>query len=237
MTNPDLLPQRIDAVRKIISEACERSGRNPQDIRLIGVTKTRPASVCAAAHKAGLLDLGENYVQEWDSKATSMTALTPPIRWHMIGRLQSNKIPLLVGRTALIHTVDRWKLMEALQRHAERSETKVDILLQVNIAGEEQKGGCNPADALQLVQESFGLSHVQVRGFMTIAPLSTSPEAVRPIFRELRHLLEDIRTHAPTDRKERLTELSMGMSSDLAVAVEEGATLVRVGSAIFGHRT
>jgi len=203
---------------------------------LVAVTKTRPSTVCEEAHGLGLLDQGENYVQEWDEKASTLSDLTPALRWHMIGRLQSNKVRFLVGRTHLIHTVDRLKLMKALHTRGEQIGEKVAFLLQVNVAGEEQKGGCSIEECRELALQSYGLPHITLCGLMTVAPYSDDPEASRPIFKQLRELLEEIQNEAPSEKRAHLTELSMGMSGDLEVAVEEGATLVRVGSALFGPR-
>ena len=232
----DSLSDRLHDVQETISNACARSKRNPDDIHLIAVTKTRPTAICEAAHALGLLDQGENYIQEWDEKASALSGLTPPLRWHMIGRLQSNKIRFLAGRTHLIHTVDRLKLMKALHARGEQIGEKVAFLLQVNIAREEQKGGCSIEECRQLALLSYALPHISLCGLMTVAPFSDDPESSRPIFRELRHLLEEIRNEASSEDRQYLTELSMGMSGDLGVAVEEGATLVRVGSALFGPR-
>jgi len=233
----DSLISRLLTVREIISGACQKANRNENDVRLVAVTKTRPVPICEEAYGEGLLDLGENYVQEWDAKASALAQLDPPIRWHMIGRMQSNKIRNLVGRTHLIHTVDRAKLIEGLHNRGEQIGEKVSFLLQVNIAGESQKGGCAIEETLELAQRSFALSHVTLCGLMTVAPFSDDPEISRPVFRQLRQLLDTIRDAASPEDRQHLKELSMGMSGDLAVAVEEGATLVRVGSALFGPRT
>jgi pyridoxal phosphate enzyme (YggS family) len=220
---------RLAAVRARIEAAIARRGPGPA-VRLVGVSKRQPLSSIEAAAAAGLEDFGENYAQELREKRTACHEAS--WRWHFIGALQHNKARLVVG-CALVHTVDRERLLPALESHAATLGRVQDVLVQVNVAGEEGKAGIAP-DALPGLLDRFAdLSHVRCRGLMLIPP-AADPEATRPCFRALRRLAEE---HARRARPGvELCELSMGMSADYEVAVEEGATLVRVGTAIFGER-
>lgn len=232
--SPDDLRERIAAVRRRIEGACARAGRSSDAVRLVAVTKTFPAEVVLAAHGAGLLDLGESYAQEWRAKADATAALAPPIHWHFIGHLQSNKAKWLPGRVHLVHSVDRPSVLEALSAASDRAGVVTQALIEVNVGGEASKSGCAPGDALPLARAVAAAPGLALRGLMTVAPDLDDPEDLRPFFRRLRELRDAIR-EATGDPG--VTELSMGMSGDLEVAVEEGATLVRVGTALFGSRT
>lgn len=210
-----------------IATACERSGRSPGDVQLIAVSKGHGADAIRAAYAAGQRDFGENYVQEWRDKAATLGDLEE-LRWHIIGHLQSNKVRELADNVAVIHTVDRAKLAREIDK---RFDAPVDALIEVNVGGEAAKHGCAPADAAELLAAVSRSEKVRPRGLMTVAPYFDDPEDVRPSFRALRALFETLRQDHPT-----LAHLSMGMSHDMEVAVEEGATLVRVGTAIFGAR-
>lgn len=210
-------------VRRRIAVAAERAGRDAGAARLVAVTKTFPAEVCAAALDAGLTDLGENRVQEGVAKAEALARLGRQAVWHLIGHLQSNKVKPALAAFDLIHSVDSIDLAHAISR---RAESPVVVLLEVNVGGEASKFGFAP-DGVPAAHETIStLPNLAVRGLMTVAPQADDPEAVRPVFRRLRELAASL----------GLPELSMGMSGDYEVAVEEGATIVRVGSALFGQR-
>jgi len=218
---------RYESVRARIAEACRRAGRVPEDVRLIAVTKDVPAEHMRAVASAGARRFGENYVQEWRAKRERLADLSD-VEWHFIGRLQRNKAHL-AAEFALVHSVGDEPLAVALERAGARRGTPVNVLIQVNVAGEMTKGGVRPADLPALLAGLRCLAWIRVQGLMAIPPL-LSPEEVRPIFRAMRALRD------AQDRPEELRELSMGMSADFEAAIEEGATLVRVGRAIFGSR-
>lgn len=214
----------LERVRARISAAAERAGRSPAEVRLLGVSKTFPAQTVLAAVQAGVTDLGENRVQEAATKAPVLAAAGARPRWHLIGHLQTNKIRSSLELFAIIHSVDSLRLAEALSGRAERP---VEILLEVNVAGEASKSGFAPQETAAAAEWIARLPNLQLSGLMTVAPLTSDPEDVRPVFRRLRELRDAI----------GLRELSMGMSSDYEVAIDEGATFVRIGRAIFGERT
>ena len=218
--------QRLNGVRERIRRACERAGRDPSSVTLIGVTKGIPSSRIAEAIAAGLTHLGENRVQEARQKQAELSAADA--RWHLIGHLQRNKAADAVELFGLIHSVDSQALAEALERHAAAAGRRLEILLQVNVSGEATKSGCRPEDAAGLAAAVARCPHLAAAGLMTIAPLAADAEASRPVFRALRHLRDRL---GRTDWR-----LSMGMSQDFEVAIEEGADLIRVGTAIFGDR-
>ena len=231
----------IREVRARIEAACERSGRDPEGVTLVAVSKTKPFSDIAAACSAGALDLGENYVQELRQKIEENDGLPEalPIRWHMIGHLQKNKVKYLIGNTALIHSVDSIELAEQIEKEAAKKAQTVRILLEVNIAREESKWGFEPNEAEQAAREISAFPHIKVLGLMTSAPLTEDPESNRKYFRGLNALAQDLAAKGlipATDPDFRCPVLSMGMTRDFEVAVEEGATMVRVGTAIFGER-
>ncbi|MBA2661844.1 MAG: YggS family pyridoxal phosphate-dependent enzyme [Bradymonadaceae bacterium] len=228
--DPQRLHEALLRVRRTISEACERAGRAPGEVRLVAVSKTHPVEAIAILYELGVRDFGESYVQELVDK---VGRLPNDIRWHFIGGLQSNKARFLGNEISLLHSVDRTSLIEALQR---RSEQPMDILLQVNVAAEATKGGTSPDQLVALYDCARSQSKLTVRGLMTMAPYCDDPESSRGHFRVLRALLDELRTHAGEGVASALSELSMGMSDDFAVAIEEGATLVRVGTALFGDR-
>ncbi|MBW1981926.1 MAG: YggS family pyridoxal phosphate-dependent enzyme [Deltaproteobacteria bacterium] len=226
------IAENLERLKARISEAALRAGRDPQAVRLVGVTKTVDPQRIEAAVQAGLQDLGENYVQEAREK---IAKLPPGLRWHFIGRLQTNKAKYAVKLFHLIHTVDSRKLAKELNRRAEAAGRLVPILVQVNIAAETSKGGIRKEDVLPIIEYISTLPFLRLKGLMTMPPFFDQPEKVRPYFRQLRQLSRQIaaRRLANVD----MTELSMGMSGDFEVAIEEGATLVRVGTALFGRRT
>ena len=222
------IPERLKAVRERIEAAADRAGRNPSAVRLVAVTKGFPAHVAIDAFRAGAIDLGENRAQELREKAI---AVTEPVRWHFIGHLQTNKARQVVGLATLIHSVDRLALAQEIARRARNAGATQDVLIEVNVSGEPTKHGVEPARAVHLAEEADELDGVRVRGFMTMAPLAEDPEASRPYFSDLSELRDRVRGVLP-----HVAELSMGMTRDFEVAVEEGATLVRVGEAVFGPR-
>lgn len=221
---------RLAAVRERIAAAVARRGAGPA-VRLVGVSKRQPLAAIEAAAAAGLQDFGESYAQELRDKQ----ALRPdaPWRWHFIGGLQHNKARLVAG-CALVHSVDRERLLVALHGHAAALGRVLDVLVQVNVAAEAGKAGIAPEHLPALLDRFAELAHVRCRGLMLIPPAADDPEATRPHFRALRQLAEAQARHARPGVE--LSELSMGMSADYEVAIEEGATLVRVGTAIFGER-
>lgn len=212
----------------MIARAAARVGRDPAEVRLLAVSKGFPAADAALALVCGAGALGENRVQE----ALPKLAALPGAEWHLIGQLQRNKCRQVVGRFRLLHAVDRPELAEALQRAAERAEVRQEILVQVSLADRPGQGGVPPAEAAALLRRIAAMSHLRARGLMAIAPQVEDPEQARPAFSTLRALRD--RLQAATGLS--LPDLSMGMSEDYAVAVEEGATIVRVGRAIFGAR-
>ncbi len=232
----------LHSVRSRIDAACERSGRHPGDVTLIAVSKTKPFCDIMEAHEAGAAHFGENYVQELMQKIDRFdaTGAEKPLYWHMIGHLQKNKVKYLVGRTALIHSVDTVSLAGQIEKEAAKKNAVVRILLEVNIAREESKWGFDPEAVSQAAREILLLPHVRVLGLMTSAPITDDPETNRMYFRKLRALageLADENLITVTDPDFPGPVLSMGMTGDFEVAVEEGATIVRVGTAIFGSRS
>jgi pyridoxal phosphate enzyme (YggS family) len=225
------IADNLREIQNRIHAAAERAGRDPSAVRLVAVSKTQPAEAVAAAVAAGHGLFGENYVQEFLDKARQ---LPDSVEWHFIGSLQSNKAKYLAGLTSLIHSVDRISLAREIDRQWEKTGATCDILLQVNISGEETKSGTTAAGVIELAREASALPHLRIRGLMTMPPFFDEPERARPYFRELKRLAERIESEKIPGVV--MEELSMGMSGDFEVAVEEGATLVRVGSAIFGER-
>jgi PLP dependent protein len=221
----------LEHIRSQIAAACARSGRDPAAVRLVAVSKTHPATLVEEAAAAGQRLFGESYVQEFTAKAEAVKA---PVEWHFIGALQSNKIKYLRGRVSLIHSVDRLSLAAEIDRQWGKLKRTADVLLQVNLGGEESKSGTDENGLEELVRQVAVLEHVRIRGLMTLPPYFDEAEAVRPYFRRLRQLAVEI--DALGLPSVGMTELSMGMSHDFEVAIEEGATLVRVGTAIFGER-
>ncbi|GAB4176300.1 MAG: YggS family pyridoxal phosphate-dependent enzyme [Geothermobacteraceae bacterium] len=226
------LTERLEAIRERINAVCARCGRDPQSVRLVAVSKKKPASDILAAFNAGQKLFGESYVQELLDKAPQVSA---PVEWHFIGGLQSNKVKYLVGRVSLIHSVDRLSLAREISRQWQKKGSVADILVQVNLGGEATKRGAGEDEALELIPAIAELPGVRVRGLMTLPPWNPDPEQVRPYFARLRELAGQVATMGLENVF--MDELSMGMSHDFEAAIEEGATLVRVGTAIFGERT
>ena len=225
--------KRLAQVRDRIAAACERSGRSPSDVLLLGVSKTHPAATIRELADLGVAAFGESYVAEWQRKADELADVT----WHFVGHLQSRKAKHVAGRVALLHSVDRDSVVAALDRAA---PGPIDVLLQVNVGLDAAKSGVEPSEMIDLLALTTKSQNLRVRGLMTMPPWTDDPEDARPHFRalaalhaEARHWLDG---NAP-DVVDGFTELSMGMSGDLEVAIEEGATIVRVGTALMGPRS
>lgn len=225
------IAENLAQVKQCIADICKGCGRDPSSITLVAVSKTRPAEDIQQAMLAGQQVFGENYVQEMTGKAAM---LPDAVQWHFIGHLQSNKVRQIAGLTSLIHSVDRLSLAKELSSQWVKLNKVCNLLVQVNVSGEKSKSGTTTKDALALVEEISLLPNLQVQGLMTMPPFFDNPEKARPFFRELKLLADEIKNKAFT--AVTMEHLSMGMSGDFEVAIEEGATLVRVGTAIFGER-
>lgn len=224
------LAENAAEVKAMLADAARRAGREPGDVTLVAVSKIKPASDVLALAEAGQTDFGENYVQEALAKQEELAGLD--VRWHFIGGLQSNKAKYVAGNFALVHSVDSGKLAQALNKKAVSLGVVQDILVQVNIAGEEQKSGVAVDELPALADLVMGLEGVRLQGLMTMPPFFDQPERVRPIFARLRELKDEVEKQVGV----ALPHLSMGMTGDFVPAVEEGATLVRIGTKIFGAR-
>lgn len=225
-----MIAERIRHIEKRMADACVRAGRDPHEVKLVAVTKTQSPEIINDALHAGLTDIGENRVQEFLRKKDSLQ----PHRMHMIGHLQRNKVKYLVRDVVMIHSVDSVTLAAEIGRRSQAAALTTDILLEVNTSGEESKFGFTPAALPDAAREILSIPHVRLRGLMTVAAFVEDPERVRPAFRLLRQMRDELAAAHPDAA---LAELSMGMTNDFEVAIEEGATLVRIGSAIFGPRS
>lgn len=213
--------------------AAIRSGRQPEDVTLLAVTKTHGADEINQAIAAGATDIGENRVQELVEKYDKVS----PVRWHLIGHLQTNKVKNIIDKVVMIHSVDSMKLAREINKRAEAAGLVMDILIEINSAMEETKSGIAAGDLKELVTEIVSeCAAIRVRGLMCIPPLAITPEDARPYFREARELFEEMKTWDLPEERFMPDVLSMGMSGDFEVAIEEGSTIVRVGSSIFGPR-
>lgn len=224
-----MIEKNLETLREKIRRACERAGREMHDIRIVLVTKTIPCETVMDAYGLGCRDFGENRVREWLDKKEM---LPDNIHWHLIGHLQTNKVKFCVGRADLIHSVDSLKLANTINKEASQKKLTVDCLVQVNTSGEASKFGVQPNDAEKLAADVGKLPHLRLKGLMTIGPLTEDPKKTRESFRLLRELFEKIKKSA----KPEFEILSMGMSSDFEIAIEEGSNLVRIGTAVFGER-
>ncbi len=225
------ISSNLAQINQRIHAAAIKAGRDPAAVHLVAVSKTRPSADIIEAFQAGQTIFGENYIQELVPK---LAEVTEAVKWHVIGHLQSNKVKYIAGQVALIHSVDRISLATEIDRQWGKLNKICDVLVQVNISGETSKSGTTEEGAIQLVRESALLPHIRVRGLMTMPPFFDDPEAARPFFAELRRLSEVVT--ALNISGVDMTELSMGMSGDFEAAIQEGATLVRIGTAIFGNR-
>ncbi len=227
-----MLTENIKAVEQNIADAAARSGRNPEDVTLIAVSKTKPEEDIMELYNAGYRDFGENYIQELRVKQEH---LPKDIRWHMIGHLQRNKVKYIAEYITLIHSVDSFELAKTIEKEAVKHNRVIPILIEVNVGEEESKFGVTVEEAPYLVEKiQTELPHVEVKGLMTSAPYTENPEDDRPVFRKLCQLSVDM--NLKNHNNSTVSVLSMGMTNDYEVAVEEGSTLVRVGTAIFGSR-
>ena len=226
------LKQRLENIRERIRQAADSCNRDPDSIRLVAVSKTVPADTVKAAIEAGAKILGENYVQEAREKFDALVHY--PVSWHFIGHLQSNKAKYAVRLFDLIHSVDSLKLARALDKEAKKVDKIQPILIQVNISGEETKSGISATEVPGLILEVSQLENLSLEGLMTMPPYFYQPEKVRPYFAALRELRDRLKDQPIPNVS--MDELSMGMTGDFEVAIEEGATLVRIGTAIFGER-
>ena len=226
-----MLSDNLHEVQENIRKACERSGRNPEDVTLIAVSKTKPVSDIEQIYAAGIREFGENKVQEMNDK---QKVLPGDINWHMIGHLQRNKVKYIVDNVAMIHSVDSVRLAEEISKEAVKKNVAVDILVEVNVAKEESKFGLYTEDVGQFVEQISKLPGINIKGLMTSAPFVENAEDNRKYFKKLYELAVDIQSKNIDNISMR--ELSMGMTGDYVVAVEEGATIVRVGTGIFGSR-
>ena len=226
-----MVAENLKAVESRISAACQRAGREREDVTLIAVSKTKPETMIEEAYDVGQRDFGENKVQELIRKRE---LLPEDIRWHLIGHLQTNKVRAVVDKTCLIHSVDSLHLAEAISKEAVKKGCTASILVEVNVAGENTKFGVAPEETIHLVEDIAALPNLKVEGLMTIAPFVDDPEDNRPIFSNLKKLSVDIAAKNVNNVCMRV--LSMGMTNDYEVAIEEGSTMVRVGTGIFGER-
>lgn len=226
-----MLKENLELVEQNIARACKKAGRDRSEVTLIAVSKTKPVSDIQEIYDLGIRSFGENKVQELCSKTNE---LPKDIKWHLIGHLQRNKVKQVIEKAALIHSVDSYRLAEEINIQALKRNIRMPVLIEVNIAGEESKFGVRPEETLQLVEEISELQSIQIKGLMTIAPYVVDAEENRDYFRKIRQLAVDINNKNIDNVS--MDVLSMGMTGDYEVAIEEGATMVRVGTGIFGAR-
>ena len=226
-----MLKEQLQEVEEKIQAACDRAGRQRSEVTLIAVSKTKPIAVLQEAYDIGVRVFGENKVQELTEK---YEALPDDIHWHMIGHLQTNKVKYIVDKAELIHSVDSVKLAQVIEKEAEKKNCIASILIEVNVAGEESKFGLKVDEVIPFIEKIASFKHIRVCGLMTIAPFVENPEDNRPIFKNLHKLSVDIKNKNIDNVN--VSILSMGMTNDYEVAIEEGATMVRVGTGIFGAR-
>lgn len=227
----DMIKENLEIVKQNMRDACKKSGRDPESVRLIAVSKTKPVEDVQKAYQCGCRDFGENKVQELVEKYEKMPK---DIRWHMIGHLQRNKVKYIVDKVYLIHSVDSVRLAEEISREAVKKQVTVSVLVEVNVAGEDSKFGTTSEEAVSLVEEIAKLPGICVKGLMTIAPYVENAEENRLYFAKLKQIYVDI-IHKNIDNV-CMEELSMGMTGDYEIAITEGATYIRVGTGIFGER-
>lgn len=227
-----MIPSRLSQIHHKINQAVIKAHLNPNAVKLIAVSKKKEPSLILKAYEAGQLDFGENYSQELIHKAQELKNLN--LRWHFIGHLQKRKVKDLVGKITLIHSVDSWELACEINKQAQKIDICQDCLVQIHLSHEQTKSGLSPEFLDKFLIQAQTWSHIRIKGLMTLPPYFEDPEQVRPYFRELRQLKEKM--NQTLSLKEPLIELSMGMSHDFEIAIEEGATLVRIGTALFGNR-
>lgn len=226
-----MIAKQLAQVQEKICGACERSGRSRSEVTLIAVSKTKPVTMIREVMAHGIQDFGENKAQEIVDKTSQ---ITEPLRWHMIGHLQRNKVKYIADRVFMIHSVDSLRLAKEIDKEAAKCSRVIPILIEVNVAGEESKFGVSVEETLPLIQSAAQFPNIRISGLMTIAPFVENPEENRRIFRTLRKLYIDIKTKNIDNVY--MEYLSMGMTNDYEVAIEEGASFVRVGTGIFGER-
>lgn len=226
-----MVADNLKKIKENIAEACRKAGRDPGEVTLIAVSKTKPVELLREAYDAGARCFGENKVQEIMDKYPQLPA---DIQWHMIGHLQRNKVKYIVDKVKMIHSVDSLRLAETIEQEASKRGVQVPVLLEVNVAQEESKFGLKTDEVLPLAEAVSAFPHIKIQGLMTIAPYVDDPEENRGIFRQLKKLSVDI--EAKNINNVTMSVLSMGMTGDYQVAVQEGATMVRVGTGIFGER-
>lgn len=232
MTNElDYIRKNIENIKDRMQKAAAKSGRNPDDIKLLAVTKTVGTDKIQEAIEQGILDLGENRVQELSKK---YDIIDSKYNWHLIGHLQTNKVKYIVDKVAMIHSVDRVELAEEIQKRAAQIGKTVDVLIQVNVSGEESKFGIAPEHTKDMVRNISGMKNIKVKGLMTIAPYVEDPEEIRFVFKELKKIFIDIQQENIDNID--MSFLSMGMSNDFEIAIEEGANIIRIGTLLFGKR-
>ena len=226
-----MIKENVAEVEARIQAACERAGRRREEVTLIAVSKTKPVRDIYEVMETGIKDFGENKVQEMCDK---MEMIQQPLNWHMIGHLQRNKVKYIVDKATLIHSVDSLRLAQQISQEAQKKSVESNILIEVNVAEEESKFGLSTAEVIQMAEEISKLPSVHIKGLMTVAPFTDNPEENRPYFRNLKQLAVDI-AEKNIDNV-TMSVLSMGMTGDYEVAIAEGATMVRVGTGIFGAR-
>jgi pyridoxal phosphate enzyme, yggS family len=227
----DMIKENIKKIRDDISAACKKYSRDESEVKLIAVSKTMPVDILQEAYDCGIRDFGENKVQELVSKSD---LLPDDIRWHMIGHLQTNKVKAVIKKAALIHSVDSLKLAEVIEYEASKLDISVEGLLEVNVANEESKFGFGVLELLDQIEAFEKFKHLKIRGLMTVAPYVEDPKCNESVFKKLKNLSVDINERKFHNTKVNL--LSMGMSNDYEIAISQGATFIRVGTAIFGAR-
>lgn len=226
------ISENIEIINQRIKAAAEKSGRNSADIKLIAVSKTKPSSAILEALEAGQIHYGENRMQELQNKMIEIEH--PDIQWHMIGTMQTNKIKYIANQVHWIHSVGKAKYLNEINKRAEQANRNINVLIQVNISAEDQKSGCDPSELEGIIEIARNFKNITIRGLMGMARFTDNPEDVRDEFALLKSTFDE---HSHLNGENiQLNELSMGMSNDFEVAIEEGATMVRVGSAIFGSR-
>lgn len=231
---PEDICQNLEMVRNRIRKACENAGRNPEEVSLVAISKMKPLEDIEEAYRCGQLHFGENRAKELQDKMDA--SAQEDIQWHMVGNLQTNKIKYMVERVNWIDSVPKKKTLREIEKRASRIDRTINTLIQINISGEHQKSGCEPEDLAKILKYARGLEHVRVRGLMGMATFADPEEVekVRPEFRLLRKIRDEHRNLEGDNIQ--LDELSMGMTNDMEIAIEEGSTIVRVGRAIFGER-
>lgn len=227
----DNIPININQMKEDIKRVCHKCGRDPEEITLIAVTKTVDADRINHAVDCGIINLGENKVQEIVDK---YDLVSKNVKWHLIGHLQTNKVKYIIDKVELIHSVDSMKLAEEINKRAEKNNLIKDVLVQINVAEEDTKFGIRIEEAVDFVKSISGFDNIRIMGLMTIAPYDIDPEKVRPVFRQLKEKFSELAQMNLSNTN--MKYLSMGMSNDYGVAIEEGSNMIRIGTAIFGKR-